>query len=333
MTHAQEHVLVTGGAGYIGSHVVMALMDAGYKIVVVDDLSTGHSALIPTGVPRVIGNAGDKDLITRVIQDYAVMSVMHFAGSIVIEESIENPMKYYINNTETSRRLIEYCQINGVNNFVFSSSAAVYGDPAEVPVTEDTVLKPINPYGMSKLMTEHMLMDIAAAGDLRFAILRYFNVAGADLGRRSGQVGLDATHLIRIAVEAAIGIRAEVPIYGDDYNTADGTCVRDFIHVSDLANAHVLALERLMCKRDNMILNCGYGRGYSVKQVLEAVERVANIALNIKVEARRDGDAAQLVASADRIRAVLKWRPEIDNIDTIVGSALGWEKQRVLMDL
>ena len=333
MIEARQHVLVTGGAGYIGSHVVMALIDIGYNVVVVDDLSTGHNALIPDGVPRVICNAGDQELVATVIRDYNVTGVMHFAGSIIIEESIANPMKYYTNNTETSRRLVECCQANGVKNFVFSSSAAVYGDPKETPVHEDAILAPVNPYGMSKMMTERMLVDIANSEDIHFAILRYFNVAGADLKGRSGQIGLYANHLIHVAVKAALDDRSEVPIFGDDYNTKDGTCVRDFIHVSDLAIVHVLALKRLMRRRNNMILNCGYGRGYSVRQVLDAVERVAGITLNVRIKGRRDGDVPRLVASADRIRKVLDWRPEIDNLDMIVGSALDWEQKKDSLDL
>ena len=326
MNDAKACILVTGGAGYIGSHTVMALTAAGYRVVVLDDLSTGCNTLISKNIPSVIGDACDGNLVSQIIKDYAVTAVMHFAGSIFVEESIANPLKYYSNNTETSRRLIESCVANRVTNFVFSSTAAVYGEPDQIPITEDAGLAPINPYGASKLMTERMLVDIGATGRLQFAILRYFNVAGADLEGRSGHIGHYSKHLIRVAIETAIGLRSEIPIYGDDYKTPDGTCIRDFIHVTDLADAHVLALQWLKNGQDSLILNCGYGRGASVRQVLDSVERVSGNSLNVKIVARRKGDAARLVASADRIRKVLGWKPKLDNLDTIIKSALDWEK-------
>jgi UDP-glucose 4-epimerase len=320
-------VLVTGGAGYIGSHVVLALVDAGWSVVVVDDLSTGRRDLVPTEVPFVDGDVGDEALMGRVIGDHGCAAVLHFAGSIVIPESVVDPLKYYRNNTVASRALIEASVAAEVTAFVFSSTAAVYGTPATVPVGEEAPVQPINPYGASKLMTEWILRDTSAATDLRYAALRYFNVAGADAAGRSGQCSREATHLIKIACETAVGKRPHMNLYGDDYETPDGTCVRDYIHVSDLATAHLAALEHLLAGGDDMVLNCGYGRGFSVRQVLAAVERAAGTPLDVDVAPRRPGDAPELVADPRRLRQRLAWAPTHDDLDTIVESALAWERR------
>jgi UDP-glucose 4-epimerase len=319
-------VLVTGGAGYIGSHVVLALADAGWPMVVVDDLSTGRRDLVPAGVPFVEGNVGDEPLIRRVLDDHGCAAVLHFAGSIVIPESVADPLKYYGNNTGVSRNLIEACVAAEVSTFVFSSTAAVYGMPTSVPIEEDAPLQPINPYGASKLATEWMLRDTAAATGLRFAALRYFNVAGADRAGRSGQCSRESTHLIKIACETAIGKRARMSVYGDDYETLDGTCVRDFIHVSDLASAHLAALDHLLGGGEDLVLNCGYGHGFSVRQVLAAVERAAGSPLPVDIAARRPGDAPELIADARRLGDRLGWTPAHDDLDVIVESALAWER-------
>ena len=320
-------VLVTGGAGYIGSHAVLALTDAGWPVAVIDDLSNGSRSLIPEGVTFCQGSVADSALVSRFIAEQDIGAVMHFAGSIVVPESIERPLDYYRNNTVAAHALIGAALDAGVRHILFSSTAAVYGAPDRVPVGEDDATQPINPYGASKLMTERMLADCAAAYPFNFGALRYFNVAGADPRGRAGQMGKGATHLIKVAVEAAVGKRDHVAVFGTDYATADGTCVRDYIHVSDLAAAHVAALERLIADAtDNFVLNCGYGEGLSVLEVLDAVDRAAGSPLKRELAPRRAGDPPALVAATARILETLDWRPAYDDIDTIVGHALAWEQ-------
>lgn len=321
-------VLVTGGAGYIGSHAVLALRDAGWPVVVLDNLSTGFRWAIPDDVPLVEGDVGDAGFVGGVLRQHGIGAIMHFAGSIIVPESVENPLKYYRNNTANSRTLIECAVAAGVRHIVFSSTAATYGIPETVPVREDSPKLPINPYGMSKLMTEIMLADTAAAHPINYCALRYFNVAGADPEGRTGQSTAGATHLIKVAVEAALGKRGHVGVYGTDYDTPDGTGVRDYIHVSDLAAAHVLALEKLVAApSESHIMNCGYSNGFSVQQVLDAVDRVTNMKLDRRVEGRRAGDPDALIADNSRIRATLPWQPRYDDLDTIVTHALAWERK------
>jgi UDP-glucose 4-epimerase len=321
-----EAVLVTGGAGYIGSHAVLSLLAAGARVVVVDDLSNSARSAVPDGVAFVQADAGDRDLMSRTIESHNVRTVMHFAGSIVVPDSVTNPLAYYANNTVASHALIGACVRAGVRRFIFSSSAAVYGAPSSLPVGEDSPLLPANPYGASKLMTEMILRDVSAAHDLRYVALRYFNVAGADPLGRAGQSTPRATHLIKVACELATGIRPEMIIHGDDYPTPDGTCIRDYIHVTDLADAHVSALHYLQAGGASIALNCGYGRGYSVREVLKVVESAAGHPLNVTVGPRRPGDPPALVARADRIRQALNWTPRYADLDVIVESALTWEK-------
>jgi len=320
-------VLVTGGAGYIGSHVVLALAEAGRRAVVLDDLSSGRRAAVPKDVPFVEGDAGNGLLVTDVIARYGIGTVMHFAGSIVVPESVRLPLDYYRNNTLNSHALITACVRAGVGRFIFSSTAAVYGMPDRLPIGEDTPTVPINPYGASKLMTEWMLRDAAAAHGLRYVALRYFNVAGADPQGRSGQVSKIATHLIKIAAQAVTGQRPDIQMFGGDYPTPDGTCVRDYIHVSDLASAHVAALHHLEAGGDSQALNCGYGRGYSVREVLTMVEQVTGQPLPVRMAGRRDGDPPALVADVGRIRRTLDWAPRHDDLETIVRTALDWERR------
>jgi UDP-glucose 4-epimerase len=321
-------VLVTGGAGYIGSHAVLALLDAGWPVAVIDNLTTGFRFAVPEGVPFYQGDVADADLLARIFAEQATRAVMHFAGSIVVPESVENPLAYYENNTAKSRALIAAVVAAGVPHFIFSSTAATYGIPEVSPVTEDTPRRPINPYGWSKLMTEQMLADTAAAHPLNYCALRYFNVAGADPQGRSGQSTAGATHLIKVAVEAALGKRASVSVFGTDYETPDGTGVRDYIHVSDLAAAHVLALEALIAEpQRSLTMNCGYGRGYSVLEVLDAVDRVTNRKLDRRIEGRRAGDPDSLISDPARIRATLPWQPRHADLDTIVSHALAWERK------
>lgn len=328
MSNFRPHILVTGGAGYIGSHVVLALREVGYDVVVIDDLSAGNKLLVPNDVPLVIGEVSDQNLIRNILTRYKVSSVMHFAGSIVVSESVHDPLKYYANNTDSSRRLLESCHNYGIQNFVFSSTAAVYGNPTENPVCEETALAPINPYGASKMMFERILMDTAHISEMHFAILRYFNVSGADPSGRSGQLGKNSTHLIRVSTEVALGKRDGMSVYGTDYQTPDGTCIRDFIHVSDLADAHVLALKYLSSNCKSIILNCGYGRGYSVRQVLDTVEKLAGKKINARHDARRRGDVRELVSDSQKIRKTLGWKPKYDNLDFIIQSALDWELRK-----
>ncbi len=320
-------VVVTGGAGYIGSHAVLAFREAAYPVVVVDDLSTGRRDSLPEDVLFIEGNAGDVELVGRVIREHGVGAVVHFAGSIVIPESVADPLKYYRNNTAASRYLIEACVANHVKYFIFSSTAAVYGHPETVPVSEDAPTTPINPYGTSKLMTEWMLRDTARAHDFTYVSLRYFNVAGADPGGRTGQSTPNATHLIKIASQAAVGLRQGIELFGEDYDTPDGTCIRDYIHVSDLAAAHVDALVHLTQAHENLVLNCGYGHGYSVREVLAAVEREAGLRLDIQSAPRRPGDGVTLVADASRMRNYFAWQPRYDDLGVIVRTAIDWERK------
>ena len=321
-------VLVTGGAGYIGSHAVLALTDAGWPVAVIDNLTTGFRWAVPQGVAFYQGDIADPALLARIFAEQGTRAIMHFAGSIVVPDSVADPLGYYLNNTVKSRALLEAMVTAGVPHFIFSSTAATYGVPEVSPVSEDVPQLPINPYGMSKLMTEAMLADTARAHPLNFCALRYFNVAGADPAARTGQSFAGATHLIKIAVEAALGQRDHVGVYGTDYATPDGTGVRDYIHVSDLAAAHVLALEALIAEpHRNLTLNCGYGRGFSVLEVLDAVDRVTNLKIERRLSPRRSGDADSLVADNARIMATLPWQPRHADLDTIVGHALAWERR------
>ncbi|RUT34462.1 UDP-glucose 4-epimerase GalE [Arsenicitalea aurantiaca] len=319
-------VLVTGGAGYIGSHMVLALCDAGEEVVVLDSLVTGFDWAVDGRAQFVAGDAGDMALVGRLIAAHGIDAILHFAGSIVVPESVSDPLKYYANNTATSRNLIAAAVAGGVRHFIFSSTAAVYGMTGLEPVEEDAPLNPMSPYGRSKLMTEMMLADVAAAHPLRYGVLRYFNVAGADPGRRAGQSTPMATHLIKVGVQTALGQRAGMEIFGTDYPTPDGTCVRDYIHVSDLVAAHGLLLEHLRAGGESVTLNCGYGRGYSVREVLAGVEDVAGVALPVVEAPRRAGDPPSIVARADRVRELLGWRPAHADLKTIVRSAYEWER-------
>jgi len=323
---AKDTVLVTGGAGYIGSHVVMQLRERGEKVVVVDNLTTGFRQAVGD-TPLVVGNLADRALMSRTFSEYSVGTVMHFAANTVVPESVRDPLKYYGNNTSATRNLLEVCMQAGVRRLVFSSTAAVYGMPAEGVAREDMPLAPINPYGTSKLMSEWILRDLAAVSDFRYVSLRYFNVAGSDPECRIGQATANATLLIKVACEAVVGKRKAVSIYGTDYATPDGTGVRDYIHVDDLARAHLDALDYLRAGAASAVLNCGYGHGYSVREVLASVQRVAGQSIAIREEPRRPGDPPSLVAAADRIRAVLSWQPKLDDLDTIVRTALRWEEK------
>ena len=322
------NVLVTGGAGYIGSHAVLALLEAGHHPVVIDNLVTGFRWAVAKDAVFYEGDISDSELIQRIIHEQGINAIMHFAGSVVVPESVEDPLKYYNNNTVKSRNLIESAVSNGVRHMIFSSTAATYGIPESSPVREDMPTIPINPYGTSKLMTEMMLRDVAAAHDFNFCALRYFNVAGADPLCRTGQSTVGATHLLKIAVEAALGKRASVSVFGTDYATEDGTGVRDYIHVSDLASAHVIALEALVSDpKTSHTLNCGYGHGYSVMQVLDAVDRVTNNKLERKMEGRRAGDPDALISDNKAIKATFGWEPKYDDLDQIVQHALAWERR------
>jgi len=319
-------VLVTGGAGYIGSHAVLALVDAGWPVAVIDNLSTGFSWALPKDVPLHIGDIEDSALLARIIEGQGIGAIMHFAGSVVVPESVSDPLKYYHNNTAKTRALLEAAVKGGVRHFIFSSTAATYGIPDVSPVAEDCPQRPINPYGMSKLMSEYMLADVARAHPINCGVLRYFNVAGADPLGRTGQSTAGATHLIKVAVEAALGKRGHVEVFGSDFATPDGTGVRDYIHVSDLAAAHVRALEALAGDPSaSLTLNCGYGRGFSVLEVLDAVDRATGGKIVRRMAPRRAGDPDALISDNRLIREMLGWSPQHDNLDTIVGHALAWE--------
>ncbi len=321
-------VLVTGGAGYIGSHAVLALREAGWPVVVIDNLVTGFRWALPDDVPLVEGNVGDGALVAKTIRDHDVGAIMHFAGSVVVPDSVADPLAYYANNTVNSRALIEVAVGQGVPHFIFSSTAATYGIPETIPAHEDAPTQPINPYGWSKLMTEQMLADTAAAHAFNYCALRYFNVAGADPQGRTGQSTTGATHLIKVACEAALGKRADVAVFATDFDTPDGTGVRDYIHGSDLAAAHVAALDALIAEPErSLVMNCGYGHGYSVLEVLDAVDRVAGTTITRRFEGRRAGDPDALIADNARILATLDWTPRYDNLDTIVADALAWEAE------
>jgi UDP-glucose 4-epimerase len=320
-------VLVTGGAGYIGSHMVHELVDAGEPVVVLDNLSTGFRFLIPNSVPFIAGSTGDRSLVGEIIAQQGVTAIVHFAASIVVPESISDPLGYYSNNTMNTCALLDVAMKAGIQQFIFSSTAAVYGMTGNAPVREDVPTVPISPYGTSKLMSEIMLHDAGKAHGLRFVILRYFNVAGADPKLRAGQATPAATHLIKVACETAIGRRPKLEIFGTDYATPDGTCIRDYIHVSDLVQAHFAALAYLRGGGASTTFNCGYGRGASVLEVIDAVRRASGRDFPVTVSGRRPGDPPALVANADRIRAALPWHPRFQNLDTIVAHALAWEKQ------
>jgi UDP-glucose 4-epimerase len=323
-------ILVTGGAGYIGSHVVLQLRERGESVVVLDDLSRGFRQSV-RDTPLVVGDVGDRQLVSRVLRDHGVDTVMHFAAFTIVPESVRDPLKFYANNVGGTRNLLQCCADAGVRQFVFSSSATIYGNSGSDPLAEGSPLAPINPYGTSKLVSEWMLRDLAVASDLRYVALRYFNVAGSDSGGRIGQATRGATLLIKVASEASVGKRSHVSIYGTDYPTPDGTGIRDYVHVEDLAAAHLAALDYLRRAGPSAVLNCGYGHGYSVRQVLDSVQRVAGRPLTIREQDRREGDPAVLVAKADRIRALLGWTPKLDDLDTIVRTSLAWEA-RLLRD-
>jgi len=320
-------VLVTGGAGYIGSHMVHALAEAGERVVVVDNLSTGFSNFLPQDVPLFIGDAGDENLVEGVITQHQVESIIHFAGSVVVPDSMRDPLGYYRNNTLNTCNLIDMAIANGVKHFIFSSTAAVYGNAERVPVREDDPKMPISPYGSSKLMSETMLRDAAFAHGLRYVVLRYFNVAGADPQGRTGQATPQATHLIKVACEAATGKRAKVDVFGTDYATPDGTGVRDYIHVSDLAAAHSAALGYLRDGGESATFNCGYGSGASVMEVIAAVKRASGVDFPVTLGPRREGDAAAVIADASRIRRTLPWSPQYQELELIVRDALAWESK------
>lgn len=323
----RQGVLVTGGAGYIGSHVVRQLGEAGERVVVLDDLSTGQAEAVLHG-RLVIGDVGDRALVRRLLVEHELDTVMHFAAHTVVPESVRDPLKYYGNNTCNTQALLSACVEAGVRHFVFSSTAAVYGIPADGRPHEDSPTQPINPYGASKLMSEWMLRDVARTGSLRGVVLRYFNVGGADPGGRIGQSTPEAHSLIKVVCEAAVGARDGVHVHGTDYPTEDGTGVRDYIHVEDLAAAHVRALDYLRGGGETVVLNCGYGRGFSVRQVIETVERIGGMRLHVEDGPRRPGDPPAVVADADAIRSVLGWEPAHDSLDAIVETALAWERRR-----
>ncbi len=322
-------ILITGGAGYIGSHAVYEFLDAGYDVIVADDLSTGSLGSLPPHVQFYQINVGDQNAMNAVFKTHKIDGVLHFAGSIVVPESVENPLKYYQNNSVVSLNLLTQCVQNGVKNFIFSSTASVYGNNKNQLMSEDTPTHPENPYASSKLITEMMLRDVSMAHGMNYAILRYFNVAGADPKGRTGQVKKDATHLIKVACQTALGLRPEIVIFGTDYDTHDGTCIRDYIHVSDLANAHLLVYQQMIKGSVNKIYNCGYGRGFSVREVAQAVEKVAGCTLNKIMAPRRAGDPAALIANSERLQKDTGWQPHLNDLGTIIDSALKWERSQI----
>jgi UDP-glucose 4-epimerase len=320
-------VLVTGGAGYIGSHMVYALLDAGERVVVLDNLATGFDWAVSQDASLIIGDVGDQPLVTALITENRIDAIIHFAASAVVPDSVRDPLGYYLNNAVKSRALIEAAVKGAVRHFIFSSTAAVYGNPERVPAREDDATVPTSPYGSSKLMTEIMLRDAGSAHGLPHVILRYFNVAGADPLGRTGQSSKEATHLIKVAAQAALGLRAKVDVFGADYPTPDGTCIRDYIHVCDLVQAHCDALAYLRAGGGPITLNCGYGRGFSVLEVIEAVKRISGVDFKVDFAPRRVGDPARIVAASDRVRSVFKWQPHFDDLGTIVCHALAWERK------
>jgi len=320
-------VLVTGGAGYIGSHMVHALVDAGERVVVLDNMSTGFPWAVASGATLAVAESGDQPRVAALIAEHGIDAIIHFAASVVVPESVLHPLAYYRNNMVNSRALIEAAVVSGVRYFIFSSTAAVYGNPERVPVSEEDPAVPLSPYGRSKLMTEMMLEDAGAAHGLHYGVLRYFNVAGADPLARTGQSTRGATHLIKVAVETAFGLRPKMDVYGTDYQTPDGTCIRDYIHVWDLVRAHSQALAYLRAGGRSITVNCGYGRGFSVLEVIETVKQVSGIDFKVEIAGRRPGDPARIVAAADRARATLHWKPEFGNLPTIVSHALAWERK------
>ena len=320
-------ILVTGGAGYIGSHTVLELLVAGEKVVVLDNLSTGFRSAVPEDVPLILGDFGDEDLVTELLATHDINAIIHFAAKIVVPDSVADPLGYYLNNTAMARTLLACAVDCGVKHFIFSSTAAVYGEPAQVPVSESETLKPMSPYGRSKLMVEWMLEDTAKAHDLSYVVLRYFNVAGADPQGRVGQSTPNATHLIKVAVQTALGRRQAMEVFGTDYPTPDGSCLRDYIQVTDLARAHVDALNYLRAGGGDLTCNVGYARGYSVLDVIDVVKRVSGVDFPVRKSGRRPGDPAAIVAANDRIRAELGWKPQHDNLNEIVRQALDWERR------
>ncbi len=324
-----KKILVTGGAGYIGSHTAMLLTEAGYSVVVYDNLSTGHAQAVLSPAHLVQGDLNQVDKLNQLMKEEKFSSIIHFAASIVVPESFSKPLEYYHNNSINTSRLIELADRHRVRSFIFSSTAAVYGLPDTLPVNETCPVSPINPYGRSKLMSEWILQDLArTSASLSYVILRYFNVAGADPKGRLGQSTPKATHLIKLACRTALGQQNILPVYGDDYPTPDGTGIRDYIHVTDLAQAHLRALDYLEEDNQPKILNCGYGQGYSVKQIIESVERISQKKVPIEITSRRPGDPAELVADPTELMNVLDWQPQYNNIDTIVSTAFNWERQR-----
>jgi len=319
------NVLVTGGAGYIGGHMVLALRDAGHNPVVFDNLSTGFRWSVPEDVPLVVGDVGDYELVLQTLKSHSIDAIVHFAAKLIVPESVRDPLGYYLNNTVKSRSLLAAAVAAGIKTFVFSSTAAVYGDASDRPLAEDAPLAPLSPYGSSKQLTEVMLRDVAAAHGMRFAVLRYFNVAGADPAMRHGQCTANATHLIKVAVQTALGMRPFMEVFGTDYPTPDGTCIRDYIHVSDLISAHMQALDHLRAGGDSLVANCGYGHGYSVSEVIDTVRRVSGRPLEARIAPRRDGDPVTIVADSTRIRSRLGWQPRYDDLSTIVEHTLRWE--------
>jgi UDP-glucose 4-epimerase len=318
-------ILVTGGAGYIGSHAVLELTEKGFNVVVVDNLSTGNRNLVDKNIPFYEIDIDESDKIKNIIHKHHIDSIMHFAGSVIVSESVENPLKYYLNNTVKSQKLIDVAVQTKIKNFIFSSTAAVYGTPSESIVHENTLLSPINPYGASKMMTEHMLNDVHIAHNLNIGILRYFNVAGADFKGRSGQAMKNATHLIKVACEVMTGKRSHIEIFGTDYPTHDGTCIRDYIHVTDLVNAHIVVLNKLIEQHGKILVNCGYGRGYSVNEVLDCAEQVLKNNIKKIKSPRRLGDPACLISNNTYLTQTLGWQPQYNNLFQIIQSALDWE--------
>ncbi|MGE0563832.1 MAG: UDP-glucose 4-epimerase GalE [Pseudolabrys sp.] len=320
-------ILVTGGAGYIGSHLVHELADAGETVVVLDNLSTGFRFLVPSNVAFVVGSTGDRDLVKKIVAEHRIDSIVHFAASLVVPDSMRDPLGYYLNNTTNTTLLLDAAVDSGIKNFIFSSTAAVYGNPETLPVPEDAPTAPISPYGNSKLMSEIVLHDAARAHGVKFVALRYFNVAGADAKQRTGQATANATHLIKVACETALGKRPKIDVFGTDYPTPDGTCIRDYIHVTDLARAHIAALAYLRRGGDSTTFNCGYGHGYSVLEVLAAARRVSGNNFPVEFADRRAGDPASIVADVSRIQSVLDWQPTFDDLELIISHALAWERR------